>query len=159
MSNKRTDEYGGSIENRSKFLCEIVDLVCKEIGRDKTAVRLSPCGTYNSMSDSNPEEHFKFICNKLNEYNLAYLHIMNPLEGDIRHGGVDIKLDTFRKVYKGTIIGNGGYTKESGNEAIKNNIADAISYGAIYTSNPDLVERFKNNVTQFSHIDSNKFMN
>ena len=62
-------------------------------------------------------------------YNLAYLHIMNPLEGDIRHGGVDIKLDTFRKVYKGTLIGNGGYTKKQEMETIKNNIADAISFG------------------------------
>jgi N-ethylmaleimide reductase len=143
-TNERKDEYGGSIENRSRFLFEIVDLVCAEIGSDKTALRLSPSGTFNGMSDSNPEEHFKYICEKLNEYNLAYLHIMNPLEGDIRHGGVDIKLDTFREVYKGTLVGNGGYTKETGNETIKSNIADAISFGAIYTSNPDLVERFEN---------------
>ncbi|PRM87559.1 alkene reductase [Aliarcobacter cryaerophilus] len=142
-SNKREDEYGGSIENRSKFLFEIIEAVSNSIGNDKTALRLSPCGTFNGMSDSNPKKHFSYICEKLNDYDLAYLHIMNPLEGDIRHGGVDIKLDVFRKVYQGTLVGNGGYTKESGNKAIEENIADAISFGAIYTSNPDLVERFK----------------
>lgn len=142
-TNKREDEYGGSIENRSKFLCEIVEAVSAEIGSDRTALRLSPSGTFNGMSDSDPETHFKYICKKLEEYDLAYLHIMNPLEGDIRHGGIDIKLETFREAYKGIIIGNGGYTKETGTKVIEESIADTIAYGAIYTSNPDLVGRFE----------------
>ena len=71
-SNKREDEYGGSIENRSKFLFEIIEAVSNSIGNDKTALRLSPCGTFNGMSDSNPKKHFSYICEKLNDYDLAY---------------------------------------------------------------------------------------
>jgi N-ethylmaleimide reductase len=142
-TNKREDEYGGSIENRSKFLFEIIEAVTIEIGSEKTALRLSPCGTFNGMSDSDSRTHFKYICEKLNNYNLAYLHIINPSESDIRHGGVDIKIDYFREIYNGILISNGGYTKETGNNDIKTNKADLIAYGALYTSNPDLVERFK----------------
>jgi N-ethylmaleimide reductase len=91
-SNKRNDIYGGSLENRVRFLCEIIEAVSAEIGNDKTAVRLSPSGTYNGMSDSNPKEHFIDISKKLNDYNLAYLHIINALEGDIRHGNVVVEL-------------------------------------------------------------------
>jgi len=85
-TNKREDEYGSSIENRSRFLFDVIKAVTTEIGADKTGVRLSPSGTFNDMSDSNPQKHFTYLCEKLNEFNLAYLHIIDALEGDIRHG-------------------------------------------------------------------------
>lgn len=142
-TNQRTDEYGGTIENRSRFLFEIVQAVSEAIGSDKTGVRLSPSGTFNDMSDSNPQEHFSYICKELNNYNLAYLHIVDALEGDIRHGANVVELKLIREAYKGVLITNGGYDKARGEQTIANNIADAVAYGAIYISNPDLVERFK----------------
>ncbi len=142
-TNLREDEYGGTIENRSRFLFEIVQAVSNAIGSDKTGVRLSPSGTFNDMSDSNPQEHFKYICEKLNDYNLAYLHIVDALEGDIRHGANVVELGWLRDAYKGVLITNGGYDKARGNQTIEDDLADAVAYGAIYVSNPDLVERFK----------------
>jgi len=142
-TNLREDEYGGTIENRSRFLLEIVQAVSNAIGSDKTGVRLSPSGTFNDMSDSNPQEHFTYICEKLNDYNLAYLHIVDALEGDIRHGANVVELKSLREAYKGVLITNGGYDKARGNETIEDALADAVAYGAIYVSNPDLVERFQ----------------
>lgn len=144
-TNKRNDEYGGTIENRSKFLFEILKAVSNAIGHDKTALRLSPSGTFNDMSDSNPQEHFKYICKKLNDYDLAYLHIMDALEGDIRHGANVVELKYLRDAYNGVLITNGGYDKDRGNQTIENHLADAVAYGVLFISNPDLPQRFKIN--------------
>lgn len=142
-TNKRKDEYGGSIENRSRFLFEVIQAVTSEIGSQKTGLRLSPSGTFNDMSDSNPQEHFSYVCKKLNDYNLAYLHIVDALEGDIRHGANVVELSILRDAYNGTLITNGGYDKERGNKAIEENLADAVAYAALFLANPDLPERFK----------------
>ncbi len=142
-TNKRTDEYGGSIENRSRFLFEVVSAVCHAIGCEKTALRLSPSGTFNSMTDTNPHEDFKYICKKLNDYDLAYLHIIDALEEDIEHGANMVELQVLRNAYKGVLITNGEYDKERGNEAIENNLADGVAYGTLYISNPDLPKRFE----------------
>jgi len=142
-SNKRTDEYGGSIENRSRFLFEVVSAVCDAIGREKTALRLSPSGTFNSMTDSDPQKDYKYICDKLNDYDLAYLHIIDALKEDIKHGANVVELEVLRDAYKGVLITNGAYDKARGNEAIKNGLADAVAYGTLYISNPDLPKRFE----------------
>jgi N-ethylmaleimide reductase len=142
-TNKRDDEYGGNIENRSRFLFEVIEAVTSEIGADKTGLRLSPSGTFNDMSDSNPQEHFTNVFNKLNEHNLAYLHIVDALEGDIRHGANVVELSILRDSYNGILITNGGYDKERGNKAIERNLADAVAYAALFLANPDLPERFK----------------
>jgi len=142
-SNKRTDEYGGSIENRSRFLFEVVSAVCDAIGREKTALRLSPSGTFNSMTDSDPQKDYKYICDKLNDYDLAYLHIIDALKEDIKHGANVVELEVLRDAYKGVLITNGAYDKARGNEAIKNGLADAVAYGTLYISNPDLPNRFE----------------
>ena len=144
-TNTREDTYGGSIENRSRFLFEVVDAISKKIGSDKVGVRLSPSGTFNDMKDSNPKEHFTYVCNKLNTCNLAYLHIVDALEGDIRHGANVVELSVIRDAYKGVLITCGAYDKKRGNDAIQNNLADAVAYGELYISNPDLVERFEKN--------------
>jgi len=142
-TNKREDEYGGNIENRSRFLFEVIKAVTQKIGADKVGLRLSPSGTFNDITDSNPQEHFIYVCEKLNEFNLAYLHIVDALEGDIRHGANVVELSILRDAYKGVLIVCGGYDKAKGNSAIENNLADAVAYGQLMLANPDLVERFK----------------
>lgn len=142
-TNKREDKYGGNIENRSRFLFEIIDEIIKEIGADKTGLRLSPSGTFNEMSDSDPQKHFTYVCKKLSDYNLAYLHIIDALEGDIRHGANVVELSILREAYKGILITNGAYDKDRGNSTIETKQADAVAYGALFLANPDLPERFK----------------
>jgi N-ethylmaleimide reductase len=142
-SNKRDDIYGGNIENRSRLLFEVVEAITNAIGADRTGVRLSPSGTFNDMSDSNPKEHFEYVCKKLSKYKLAYLHIVDALEGDIRHGANVMQLSDLRSAYDGVIITCGGYDKKRAETTIQNSMADAVAFGTLYISNPDLVERFK----------------
>ena len=144
-TNSREDRYGSSIKNRSRFLFEIIEAIIKEIGSDKVGLRLSPSGTFNDITDSDPQKHFTYICNELNKYKLAYLHIIDALEGDIRHGANVVELSVLREAYKGILITNGAYNKERGNRAIENNLADAVTFGELFISNPDLPERFKTN--------------
>ncbi|MDD5053023.1 MAG: alkene reductase [Sulfuricurvum sp.] len=144
-TNHREDAYGGSIENRARFLLEIVRGIISAIGSDKTGIRLAPSGTFNDMKDSDPTNHFSYICEILNEFDLAYLHIIDALEGDIRHGANVVELSVLRKAYKGVLIANGGYTQERGTSAIQSGLADAVAFGALYLANPDLPERFKAN--------------
>ena len=144
-SNVREDEYGGSIENRSRFLVEVIKAVTAEIGADKTGLRLSPSGTFNDMTDSDPQKHFTYVCEKLNGFDLAYLHIVDALEGDIRDGANIVELSMLRDTYKGVLITNGAYDKERGNTTIQNHQADAVAYGVLFLANPDLPERFKTN--------------
>lgn len=155
-TNRRKDEYGGTIENRSRFLLEVIAAVTAEIGADKIGVRLSPSGTMNEMSDSNPQKHFAYVAQKLNEYNLAYLHVVDALEGDIRHGANVVELPVLRDAYKGLLIVNGGYDKVKGNMAIENHLANAISYAKLFLANPDLPERLKKN-TKLNEADSGTF--
>jgi N-ethylmaleimide reductase len=144
-SNIREDEYGGDIENRSRFLFEVIKAVTAEIGADKTGLRLSPSGTFNDMTDSDPQTHFTYVCEKLNGFDLAYLHIVDALEGDIKHGANIVELSILRDAYKGVLITNGGYDKERGNATIQKHQADAVAYGVLFLANPDLPERFKTN--------------
>jgi len=146
-TNKREDEYGSSVENRSRFLFDVIKAVSAEIGSDKVGVRLSPSGTFNDMSDSDPQKHFAYICEKLNDFNLAYLHIIDALEGDIRHGANVVELGVLRDAYKGVLIANGGYTKERASKVIEDNRADAVSFASLFLANPDLPERFEMNAS------------
>lgn len=155
-TNIREDAYGGNIENRSRFLFEVIDAVTAEIGADKTGLRLSPSGTFNDMTDSDPQTHFTYVCEKLNDYGLAYLHIVDALEGDIRHGANVVELSTLRDAYKGVLITCGGYDKQRGNTVIEDHQADAVAYGTLFISNPDLPERFKINA-DLNEPDTNTF--
>ena len=144
-SNIREDEYGGNIENRSRFLFQVIKAVTSEIGADKTGLRLSPSGTFNDMTDSDPKTHFTYVCEKLNGLGLAYLHIVDALEGDIKHGANIVALSILRDAYKGVLITNGEYDKERGQATIQKHQADAVAYGVLFIANPDLPERFKTN--------------
>lgn len=141
--NQREDEYGGSVENRTRFLLEVTNAVVSVWGSDRVGVRLAPSGTFNDMTDSDPEGLFTYVLQQLNPFNLAYLHIVDALEGDIRHGANVVELKKLREAYNGTLIVCGGYDYEKANHAIQTNLADAVAFGQLYIANPDLVERFK----------------
>jgi len=144
-ANKRTDIYGGAIENRARLLCEVTEAVVSVWGGDRTGLRLSPRNPGNSMSDSDAVATFSFATEKLNAYGLAYLHSMEPLPGHPRAGVGERISPHMRKIFKNTFILNGGYTKEIGEKALAAGDGDAVAYGALFIANPDLIARFKNN--------------
>jgi N-ethylmaleimide reductase len=144
-TNKRTDIYGGSVENRARFLLEVTAALIDVCGTERVGIRLSPSGTFNDMTDSNPEEIFVYLLKELNPLGLAYVHIVDALEGDIRHGANVISLETLRAAYKGTLIVCGGYDQARAEETLAKGLADAIAFGQLYIANPDLAQRFKLN--------------
>jgi N-ethylmaleimide reductase len=140
-SNKRSDIYGGSIENRARFLMEVTKAVVETIGSDKVGLRLSPVNPFNDMKDSNPQAVFNYVTEQLNQLNLAYLHVV---EGGIHGGGVadPFDFDAMRKLCKSPYMANLSYDKARGNAAIASGHADTVAYGVPFIANPDLVERF-----------------
>lgn len=143
-TNQRQDIYGGSYENRSRFMLEVTEAICNAIGNEKTGIRLSPSGLHADISDSNPKELFKYAIQQLNRFNLAYLHLVEPLE-DVSHlNNYLTEVTPFcRKIYSGTIISCGGYTPENAEKTLQNNHADLIAFGKLFIANPDLPERIK----------------
>lgn len=142
-TNKRTDEYGGTISNRVRFALEVVEEISNSIGSDKTAIRLSPSGTKLDMVDSNPKETFSYLIDKLNDFNLSYLHLLEPwFPVDDLPNYTNHVAEYFRPFYKGNLMANNGFDFESGNAIIKKGNADLVSYGKLFISNPDLPERF-----------------
>ncbi|MEQ1638522.1 MAG: alkene reductase [Methylococcales bacterium] len=142
-TNQRTDQYGGSIENRARLLLEVTAAVVEVCGADRVGVRLSPSGTFNDMTDSNPEALCQYLLGELSRFKLAYLHLVDALEGDIRHGAKVVKLALLRKAYTGTLIVCGGYDQARAEATLAEGLADAVGFGQLYIANPDLVERFK----------------
>ena len=143
-SNQRTDKYGGSIENRARFLLEVVAAVTQEWDSQSVGIKLSPSNTFYGMHDSDPQATFGHIIRELNAFNLAYIHLMEASEADLKHSAaIKPVLPVFRPLYRGNIITNGGYDQESGNKAIASGEAELVSYGRPYIANPDLVARFK----------------
>jgi N-ethylmaleimide reductase len=140
-TNQRTDEYGGSIENRVRFLLEIVEAVTSVWDAKRVGVRLSPSGTFNDMRDSNPLETFGYTAQVLNRFDLAYLHLVESTDADIRHGGTAVPTNYLREMYTGTLIVSGGYTAEKGNAVLANQQADLVAFGTLYIANPDLPRR------------------
>lgn len=135
-TNRRTDTYGGSVENRARFLEEIVQAVVSVWGADRVGVRLSPVFDTYSMSDSNPEATFGHAAERLGRYGLAYLHGM-------QHGSAPFDFVTFRRRFGGTYIANSGYDAARAEAAIRAGDADLVSFGALFLANPDLVRRFR----------------
>ena len=141
-TNHRTDRYGGSMENRYRFLKEIVEGILKIWSANRVGVRLSPNGIYNDMGSPDFRETFLYVAEQLNQYGLAYLHILDGLAFGFHELGEPMTLAEFREVFTGTLMGNCGYTQEIAETAIKNGNADLIAFGRPFMSNPDLVERF-----------------
>jgi N-ethylmaleimide reductase len=154
-SNKRTDNYGGSFENRVRFLLEVTKAVVDVAGADKVGIRISPVNPFNDMHDSNPQALFNYVAEALNPFNLAYLHVV---EGGIHGGGVADPFDfaALRKCFKGSYVANLAYDKARGNAAIASGHADAIAYGVPFIANPDLVERYRTNAP-LNEADSSLF--
>jgi N-ethylmaleimide reductase len=144
-TNKRTDRYGGTLENRARFLLEVTESVASVWGAEHVGIRLSPSGTFNDMTDSDPEAIFVYLLGQLNRFGLAYLHIVDALESDIKHGANVIDLENLRKAYNGILIVCGGYEQARAEKVIAQGMADAVAFGQLYIANPDLVERFKLN--------------
>lgn len=144
-SNHRTDQYGGSIENRARLLMEVTEAVVGVWGSDRVGLRLAPSGTFGSMADSDPKALFTYVVEQLNRFKLAYLHIVEPrLDNSITLEGDADGLSTryFRKIYTGVLISAGGHDRESGNAVVAAGDADMVAYGRWFISNPDLVTRF-----------------
>jgi N-ethylmaleimide reductase len=141
-TNHRTDEYGGSLENRYRFLREIVEGIIKVWPANRVGVRLSPNGIYNDMGSPDYRETFLYVAQQLNQYGLAYLHLLDGLAFGFHELGEPMTLAEFRPVFTGPLMGNCGYTQESAEAAITSGNADLIAFGRPFISNPDLVERF-----------------
>jgi N-ethylmaleimide reductase len=145
-SNQRTDSYGGSVENRARFLFEVLDAVVSVWGTGRVAVRLSPSGAYGTMHDSDPHATFGYVAQRLNQYGLAYLHLIEPrvrgiVDVDANENAVSTK--DLRKIFGGTIITAGGFTGDSAEAALNSGIADLVAFGRSFISNPDLPERLR----------------
>lgn len=145
VSNTRTDEYGGSVENRFRFAQQVLDKVLTVFPSSRVGFRLSPNGAYNGMGSPDNYEAFVYYTKRLSDYQLGYLHVMTgagfvPFHDVAKH----ITAEEFRKVFKGTLMVNTGYTAETGETAVKNNVADLVAFGRPFIANPDLVERFAN---------------
>lgn len=139
-SNHREDEYGGSIENRSRLLSEVVSAVCDAIGNDKVGVRLSPESSFNSMQDSDAQNSFNYVATMLSGFKLAYLHV---LEGDMMTHQRSLDYQQLKQRFAGPYMANCGYDYEKAQAAIQNGAADFVSFGSLFISNPDLPARFR----------------
>ena len=139
-TNKRTDNYGGSFENRTRLLIDVIKAVVAVAGSDQVGIRLSPVNPFNDISDSNPQALFNYVVTELNQFNLAYLHV---IEGDVGGNAQAFDFVTLRKLFKNAYMANLGYDKARGNAAIASGHADVIAYGVPFIANPDLVERYR----------------
>ncbi len=139
-SNRRTDRYGGSLENRMRLLREVTEAVVKTIGPEKVGVRLSPENTFNDICDSDPQATFNAVAEMLSGFGLMYLH---AVEGDFVSGEKKLDYRELKRRFKGIYMANGGYDLERSVKSVENGEADLISLGKLFLANPDLVERFR----------------
>lgn len=136
-SNQRTDLYGGSVENRARFILDVLDAMASEAGADRVGIKISPEMNYNSITDAAPEETYTHLVSQLREWNLAYLHVAlfgNP--------AVDYHA-VLRPLFNGTYLIGSGLTQESAEKLLQEKKADAAVFGAPFLANPDLPERFR----------------
>jgi N-ethylmaleimide reductase len=141
-TNKRTDAYGGSIENRSRLMLEVSQVVAAEVGPQRTGIRLSPVSPMQDISESNPQPLYDHIVDRLNALKLTYIHVVEGATGGAR----DVEpfdYGSFRKRFSGAYIANNGYDFELANQVLAANAADLIAFGKPFLANPDLVERLK----------------
>ncbi|MCV2359027.1 alkene reductase [Paucibacter sp. TC2R-5] len=139
-ANQRSDAYGGSMENRARFLFEVLTAVCAAIGSERVGLRLSPLNSYNDMKDSDPLALIAFLAERLSAFNLAYLHLMRADFFQAQTGDV---MTPARAYYKGVLIGNMGYSGAEAEQAISAGKLDAVAFGTAFLANPDLPARLK----------------
>jgi N-ethylmaleimide reductase len=145
VSNQRTDEYGGSILNRCRFVLEVAETVSKAIGKEKTAIRLSPYGVSGDMKPY-PEldATYTYLAEKLNELEILYIHLVDHSSMGAPEVPIAIK-QVIREKFKNFLILSGGYQKETAEKDLQSGFADLIAFGKPFISNPDFVQRLENN--------------
>ncbi|MCL8384772.1 alkene reductase [Xanthobacter aminoxidans] len=142
-SNQRTDAYGGSIENRARFLLEVMDAVIAEIGAARTGLRLSPVSPANGISESNPQALFNHVIDELEKRHPVYIHVVEGATGGPRDVAPDFSFEELRKRYSGAWMVNNGYNLALANAVLAQGKADLVAFGKPFISNPDLVERLR----------------
>lgn len=149
-TNQRSDKYGGSFKNRGRLLLEVLEAVSEVFGADRVGVRLSPMGTFNDMSDSDPVGIFSYILRELAKKPIAYVHLIEARADKHLHEEVDVSNSSaaptaalFRPFFPGVLIGAGGFTRESASQAIAAGTVDAVAFGKLFISNPDLPLRLR----------------
>lgn len=145
-SNWRTDEYGGSVENRARIFFDILDELKATVDITRVGVRLNPSldGLMGILVDDETISVYNYIVNRLNDYRLAYIHLLEPFTNVSKNqNAIQEVAKHFRKIYKGTVIINRGFDKETANKVLSDGDADLVSFGTPFIANPDLVERFK----------------
>jgi N-ethylmaleimide reductase len=145
-TNKRTDDYGGSIKNRARFLLEITQAAISVWGADRVGVRISPNSTYGSMSDSDPAATFAYVVTELDRLGIAYLHVIEPrIRGieDVTAGQASIAARDLRPNFSRTLIAAGGFNRDSAEAIVAAGDADLVAFGRYFISNPDLPERLR----------------
>ncbi|HEL4257395.1 TPA: alkene reductase [Stenotrophomonas maltophilia] len=139
-ANQRTDAYGGSVENRARFVLEVVKAVVAEIGAERTGIRISPISPANAISSSDPQPQFDYLVEQLDELGLVYLHVVEGATGGPRDVA-PFDFDALRKRFKQTYLANNGYDLELATTRLNAGQADLFAFGRPFISNPDLVER------------------
>ena len=143
-SNRRTDKYGGSLENHARLPLKVTEAVAKVWGAKKVGYRMSPHFSLHAMSDSNPRETFAYMASELSRIGIGYIHLVEPVGGKLGAIQPDMQMASLiRTKFDGTLILNGGYDARMANDAIEDGLADLISFGVLFLANPDLPERFK----------------
>jgi len=142
-SNQRTDEYGGTVENRMRLLNEVIDTVSEVWNSKCIGVRLTPENSFNSMSDSAPQSHFNYFITQLNKRDLAYIHL---LEGDMMGETRNVDYRSLRDAYDGIYMANNGYDKKRAMAALDNGDCDLVAIGVPFLANPDLVYRYQHDL-------------
>ena len=147
-SNRRTDRYGGSIANRARLLLEITQAAIEVWGANRVGVRLSPYGVANGSGEADPMPLYSHVVQSLDTLGLAYLHFIEPRSSgagraEVNHQNVPSAMALFRPMWNGVLISAGGFTGESADAAIAAGLADAIAFGRIFISNPDLPRRLR----------------
>jgi N-ethylmaleimide reductase len=147
-TNLRADQYGGSIENRTRFLMEVTRAVVEVWGANRVGVRLSPYGIANGSGEPDPMPLYAYVVQSLNPFGLAYLHLIEPRSSgagraEVNHQNVPSAMVLFRPIWNGVLIAAGGFTGETANAAIEAGHADAVAFGRIFISNPDLPRRLQ----------------
>lgn len=144
-TNQRTDKYGGSVANRARFALEVVQAAVDVLGADRVGIRLSPTGTVGRIHDTDRQATFSYVTEQLNQFGLAYLHVIEALPGHSMAAkpGQEPVGPALRKIFTGPFILNGGYTQETAEHALDNHEADLIAFGVPYLANPDLVARYE----------------
>ena len=154
-TNQRTDVYGGGVENRARFVLEVAQEVSDAIGKDKIAIRLSPFGTFNDIQNyPGVDVMYGYLAEELNKIGLVYLHINDQSTGG-KPEVLDLVEESIRRKFKNTIMLSGGYTLASAEEVISMGIADLVSFGRPFITNPDLVTRFNKNLPLNIKLDAN----